>query len=411
MSREDVQEKALKLSFEHPYMILQYPTGLGKSYTMIRIIEKILNENPYYNCLILEPEIALIDNLKKEFIKFQKDYLLERVNIICYASLKNVKKYYQIIVLDEAHHTFSELRLDWFSKTMIPKYMYLLSATLEMSQIKIFEKVICAEFLVHKITLKKAIEWEILPTPKIGIFPLKLNEKDINCYYEFKRGEKNKQIKIICKKEGEKWKFLKNKLQYPNIHLIINCTEKQKYDQLCYEAKCAKERWTKKKDDKIKDYWLYTELCIKKFLSEIKTPYLDTFLQDVIDDKNRFVAFFGSVSQAEELANKHGGYLVASKNKDSQKLIEKFNNKEINNLYCCKMINEGVTLTDLEIGILGQLDGKSGTFVQRVGRTLRGKTPFIFIFYYKDTKDTEYLEESLKKVDKEYVDYLDYFLK
>ena len=75
----------------------------------------------------------------------------------------------------------------------------------------------------------------------------------------------------------------------------------------------AKERWEKNKNDKTKKYWLYTELCIKRFLSEIKTPYLDEFLQDVIDDKNRFVAFFGSVSQAEELANKHKGNLIASK--------------------------------------------------------------------------------------------------
>ena len=92
-------------------------------------------------------------------------------------------------------------------------------------------------------------------------------------------------------------------------------------------------------------------------------------------------------------------------------LIQKFNNKETDNLYCCKMINEGVTLTDLKIGIIGQLDAKSGTFVQRAGRTLREDEPFIFIFYYKDTKDSEYLNEALKKIDKDCVTYLDYFLK
>lgn len=413
MTREDIQKKALQLSFENPYMVLQYPTGLGKTYTMIKMIERILNQNSSYDCLILEEEISVIDNIRKEFEKFGKDYLLDRCNIICYKSLKKIEKYYPIIVLDEAHHAFSELRLDWFSNAMIPKYMYLLSATLETGQIKQFEKVVCAEFLVHRITLKKAIEWGILPTPKIGIFPLKLNEKDINCYYEYKRGEEELQKEVILQREVDKWKYIKNKNLYPNIHLIIYCTEKQKYDQLCYEAKMAKARWEKNKNEKTKNYWLYTELCIKRFLSEIKTPYLNEFLQDVIDDGNRFVAFFGSVAQAEELAQKHGGNLIAAKvgQKESHDLIEKFNNKEINNLYCCKMINEGVTLTDLEIGIIAQLDGKSGSFVQRAGRTLRGDTPFIYIFYYLNTKDTEYLEGALKKVRKEYVDYLDYFLK
>ena len=383
MTREDIQEKALQLSLENPYMVLQYPTGLGKTYTMIKMIERVLNQNSSYDCLILEEEISVIDNIKKEFKKFGKNYLLDRCNIICYKSLKKIEKYYPIIVLDEAHHAFSELRLDWFSNAMIPKYMYLLSATLETGQIKQFEKVVCAEFLVHRITLKKAIEWGILPTPKIGIFPLKLNEKDINCYYEYKRGEEELQKEIILQREVDKWKYIKNKNLYPNIHLIIYCTEKQKYDQLCYEAEMAKARWEKNKNERTKNYWLYTELCIKRFLSEIKTPYLDEFLQDVIDDENRFVAFFGSVAQAEKLAQKHGGNLIAAKvgQKESHDLIEKFNNKEIDNLYCCKMINEGVTLTDLEIGIIAQLDGKSGSFVQRAGRTLRGDTPFIYILY------------------------------
>lgn len=412
MTREEIQEKALKLSLENPYMVLQYPTGLGKSYTMIKMIERVLNKNLSYNCLILEEEIAVINNLKKEFVKFGKEYLLDRIDIICYKSLKNVEKYYPIIVLDEAHHAFSELRLDWFSNAMIPKYMYLLSATIETSQIKTFEKVVCTEFLVHKVTLKKAIEWGILPTPKIGIFPLKLNEKDVNCYYEYKRGEEGLQKEIICQKEQEKWKYIKNKNLYPNIHLIIYCTEKQKYDQLCYEAKMAKERWEKNKSEKNEKWWLYSELCIKRFLSEIKTSYLDEFLQDVIDDGNKFVCFFGSVFQAEELAKKHNANLIATKNKESHDLIEKFNNDEISNLYCCRMLSEGITLSNLDMGIIAQLDGKANNFIQRCGRILRNQDrPYLYIFYYQDTKDAEYLEGSLKKVNKDYITYLDYFLK
>lgn len=412
MTREDIQEKALQLSLENPYMVLQYPTGLGKTYTMIKMIERVLNQNSSYDCLILEEEISVINNIKKEFEKFGKDYLLDRCNIICYKSLKKIKKYYPIIVLDEAHHAFSELRLDWFSNAMIPKYMYLLSATLETGQIKQFEKVVCAEFLVHRITLKKAIEWGILPTPKIGIFPLKLNEKDINCYYEYKRGEEELQKEVILQREVDKWKYIKNKNLYPNIHLVIYCTEKQKYDQLCYEAEMAKARWEKNKNEKTEKWWLYSELCIKRFLSEIKTPYLDEFLQDVIDDGNKFVCFFGSVAQAEELAKKHNANLIASKNKESHDLIEKFNNDEINNLYCCRMLSEGITLSNLDMGIIAQLDGKANNFIQRCGRVLRNQDrPYLYIFYYQDTKDAEYLEGALKKVNKDYITYLDYFLK
>ena len=174
----------------------------------------------------------------------------------------------------------------------------------------------------------------------------------------------------------------------------------------------AKARWEKNKNEKTEKWWLYSELCIKRFLSEIKTPYLDEFLQDVIDDGNKFVCFFGSVAQAEELAKKHNANLIASKNKESHDLIEKFNNDEINNLYCCRMLSEGITLSNLDMGIIAQLDGKANNFIQRCGRVLRNQDrPYLYIFYYQDTKDAEYLEGALKKVDKDYITYLDYFLK
>lgn len=414
MSREEIQTKAVQLSLNNNFMVLQYPTGLGKSYTVIQILDNIIKNNSNYKCLILEPEIPLIDNLKQEFIKFNKEYLLNSCDIICYASLHKIKEYYEIIILDEAHHAFSDLRLDWFQNLKAPKYMYLLSATLETYQIKMFDKIIGTDFLVHRISLKRAIEWGILPSPKIGVFKLKLNDCDKNCFYEYKRGDKNLRKQIIVHDENKKWKYIKDRVNYPNLHLIIYCTEQQKYKQLCYESETAKKRFIENKDEEKKStlekYWLYSELCIKRFLAEIKTPYLDEFLQDVILDNNRFIVFFGSVNQAEELAKKHNANLIASKNKESQDLIKKFNNKEISNLYCCKMLSEGVTLTDLEIGVIGQLDGKSGSFVQRIGRSLRNKYPQIYIFYYQETKDENYLDIALQKIDKNYVTYLDYFI-
>ena len=158
-----------------------------------------------------------------------------------------------------------------------------------------------------------------MPTPKIGVFYLQLNEHDINTSYEYKRGTKKNQVVVTVEKESSKWKYIKDRVRYPNLKLIVYCTEKQKYDQLCYEAEYAKKKYLDSvnkghPNEDLQKYWMYSELCIKRFLSEIKTPYLDEFLQDVILDKNRFIVFFGSVSQAEELANKHRANLIASKN-------------------------------------------------------------------------------------------------
>ena len=86
-TREDIQCKAVEFSKLYHYIVLQYPTGLGKSYTMIQIFDLLYQQNKEISCLILMPEIVLIENLKKEFLKFGREYLLGNTEIICYASL------------------------------------------------------------------------------------------------------------------------------------------------------------------------------------------------------------------------------------------------------------------------------------------------------------------------------------
>ena len=100
MSQEEVQEKALLLSKDNPYIILQYATGVGKSCAMIKILENILINNPNLKGLLLEPEIALKKNIKEEFVKFGKEQLLNNTEIMCYMSFPDVIKQYYFLILD-----------------------------------------------------------------------------------------------------------------------------------------------------------------------------------------------------------------------------------------------------------------------------------------------------------------------
>lgn len=122
-TREDIQYKAVEFSKMYHFMILQYPTGLGKSYTVIQIFDLLYHFNKEISCLILMPEIALIENLKKEFIKFSKEYLLKNAEIICYASLHKVEKQYDIIIADEMHHFFFRFKKRCI-KYMVSKIFY-----------------------------------------------------------------------------------------------------------------------------------------------------------------------------------------------------------------------------------------------------------------------------------------------
>lgn len=421
-TREDIQYKAVEFSKMYHFMILQYPTGLGKSYTVIQIFDLLYHFNKEISCLILMPEIALIENLKKEFIKFSKEYLLKNAEIICYASLHKVEKQYDIIIADEMHHSFSDLRKDVLS-TLSPKYFIGLSAIVDDWKIRQLETIFRKDFFVHRVTLKNAINWGILPAPKICVFRLKLNDTDVNCSYEFVRGKKANRVKIVCNKESDKWQYIKNKRLYPNLKLTVNCTQKQKYNFLESQALYYNEQYLKAieeleikakngeeveiKDDYKKHKWLYSELCIKRFLSEIKTSFLDEFLKDL--EGMRYIVFLGSVEQAETLAKSNNGNAISSKEKQSLQIIEDFLSKKIDNLYCVNMLQEGANLTDIEVAVLGQLDSSKRAFIQKIGRSLRSRYPEIYIFFFEGTKDEEYLNKAIKHIGEEYITFSDYF--
>ena len=71
------------------------------------------------------------------------------------------------------------------------------------------------------------------------------------------------------------------------------------------------------------------------------------------------------------------------------------------------MLQEGQNLTDIEAGIIVQLDGQERAFVQKFGRSLRADDPVQFIFYYKDTRDMDYLDNVLEGINNEYITEVD----
>jgi superfamily II DNA or RNA helicase len=70
------------------------------------------------------------------------------------------------------------------------------------------------------------------------------------------------------------------------------------------------------------------------------------------------------------------------------------------------MITEGMNLTDIQIGIITQLDGKERLFIQKAGRVMRADDPIAFIFYYKNTQDENYLKGALENIDEKYVKHI-----
>lgn len=408
-SRIEIQQRGINYIKNSSFIIYEYPTSLGKSYTAIMALDYLLTKNPNYKVLWLEPEIPLITNIKKEFVKFKKTNLLKNITIICYASLHKTfgqaeySYQYEIIVADEIHHLFSDKRFNYIQEQKNVKAFIGLSATIYEDNIEDLEGAFKKEFLVHKVDLKNAMDWNILPNPDVYLIGLSLNEKDRKLQYEYKRGVASKRKSFTTNVYGQ-WKYIKDRKNYPNLSLTIKCTEKQYYDQLCYKRNQARKRYEEWKksgdlDNTPEKLYLYSELNIKRFLANLKTKDTVQLLKKHL--KDRFLAFVGSIAQEEELKKALPQLnIINSQIKESNDLIEDFNSKKISNLVSVNKIQEGANLTDIEVLIISQLDSNARSQVQRFGRGLRSKHPQIYILYYKDTKDYGYVEKALQYFDK-----------
>lgn len=399
MTREELQRKAVNMIKTHKLVALQWCTGLGKSKMAIDMANYLADkefeeyEEPL-NVLLVVAETAHKSNWKIEFDRWG----LKTDNVVmeCYASLKKYRNsYWDLVIFDEAHHLGSDLRIDVLTE-LHARNIILLSATLP-DQVMQAVTGVFGEFVTSKVTLKQAIAWGIIPKPKVYIIPLDLDNTTSNCIIEEDWGKKDKRVTYRCK-FSERWVYMKNKLKYPNVNLQISCTPYQKYSYLSEKFDYWKKQFFKTRQERVKNKWLQVGSQRKRFLGELKTREVQHLLE-LLKDK-RYICFCTSIKQAEELGRKNA---IHSEKDNSLDIIRRFNNKEIDSLFAVGMLQEGQNLVDIEVGVIVQLDGQERAFIQKFGRSLRATDPVQFIFYYRGTRDEEYLENVLEGIDKDYV--------
>jgi superfamily II DNA or RNA helicase len=386
LSRESIIKKSEELFDSKKNLILEWCTSAGKSYAAINLQAR-MNSQKTFICV---SEIAHIQNWKDEYIKHGYEHLLKTTEIFCYASLKKYKgKYCDLLIADECHH-INDVKASIFD-TMDCKRAIGLSATITDETLYNFRNAFGPQFEVYTITMEEAIEMEILPKPKVYLIPLKLNNSKKSETIEFKRGRNINEIHCDYLQRNS-YIYAKNK--YPTLNLIIHCTQQEKYDYL--EANYERARIFKRSG------WLRHGGIRKKFLSDCKTDKLMEITQNLELIGKRFICFCGSIEQAEILGKDN---CIHSK-KEVKSIIHKFQSKEINSLYAIKMMTEGVNLSGIEAAIIGQLDGTERPFIQRTGRGLRAEFPEIYVLYFQNTKDEDYLQNVTNNIPKEYINCL-----
>lgn len=398
MNRNKIQQSAVETFKKSEGLVLQWGTSLGKSKVAIDII-KYLYSNNKNKILLIVAEIPHKKNWELEFDKWKVNHT--NIIIECYASLKKYKNTnWDLIVFDEAHHLGSDLRLSIIENIKAEKLL-LLSATLPDQLIIQIESIFNKKLEVSKISLKQAIDWNILPEPKLYLISLDLDNTIQNQVITEEWGTKNKRITYNCN-YIDRWHYLKNKTKYPNITLNINCTQLQKYNYLTEKFEYWKLQYFRTRREHTKNKWLQIGSQRKRFLGESKTNIVKGVLSKL--KNKRYICFCSSIEQAEILGGKNA---IHSKKDSSLSIIDKFNNKKQKSIFAVGMLQEGQNLTDIEAGIIVQLDGQERAFIQKFGRSMRAEDPIQFIFYYKNTRDEEYLNSVLEDIDSSYIYKID----
>lgn len=366
MTREEVNSLALSQIDRTKYMILELITGMGKTKVAIDLINHICdrvfrNDECPTTVLILVAKTVHKQTWKDEIEKWggvKTDY----VTIECYESLKKYEgAYFDVVVADEMQH-LSEARLEILDTLHINEAFIGLSATIKRDMRDMFIRF--HDACVIKCGLREAVDDEVLPEPTVYLMPLTLDEK--NYAYKTKRFGRN-----------------------------VITTQKGYYDSISSLIEWYKNKYFNSRNERMKNLWLSTAGKRLKWLAEQKEPIVLSLLDRFRNHKT--LTFCSSIEQSERL----GKYNITSKNKDSVKNLELFNDNRIKHITACNILNEGVNLTNCRIGIFCNLNSSEIVVKQRVGRILRHKSPVIILPYFKDTREEELVEKMIEEYAKD----------
>lgn len=381
MTRDEVTEEIKNIPNKN--VLLTLPTGYGKSRGAIERVKHILKGKSYKSLLIVIPRNVLKLNWETEFKKWWPDCKLD-ITFTTYVSFpKHIGKW-DIVIYDEAHHLSERCREALCDYTV--KYSILLSATVKRDLKEEFREVF-DDLYYYNISLRDAINNDVLPDPIVYLFPLTLDNT-----YPNERIIKNPKAKgkIIYSSWAERWSYIRQKSNPVHIY----CTQAQYLDDLNSQIEWFKNR---RGNVACKNKWL--KLCGDrlKYLSNCKISTISKILKYC--DKQRTLTFCNNIEQTEIL----GKYCINSKNTYAMQFLSDFNNGKIDHITACNILNEGANLTNCRIGIYANLNSSETIIKQRTGRLLRHPDPIIIIPYYKNTREESLVNLMLEDYNPELV--------
>lgn len=375
MTREEIYTECLTKLEKSDFLLLELATGMGKSKQAIDIINYLVEtkyQGKHTSMLLLVAKTVHKQTWKDEFKKWG-GINVDELTIECYESLKKHEyESFDFVVMDEMHHLNSDKRLDLFS-TLTYGNVIGLSATIPKKLKQYFQYEYAAEVVTCSIV--DAIEDEVLPEPQIILYPLQLDNVRPTESIEVNPKAKGK---TYYGNYNELWKYRKMK-----VHAIISCTPRQRVNEYNSQILYEKNRYMRTRQDFLKNKWLFDCGERIKYLANLKNNIILSILQRL--EKERTITFCKTIEQADIL----GKYSIHSKNKDSDTIYNNFNAKKINHIVSVNVLNEGANLVDCKYAVFANYSSSEICSAQRVGRSLRHKSPVIILPYYEATREEE----------------------
>ncbi len=390
MTREEVYNECLKALGKSNSILLELPTGYGKSKLSLDIVN-YLAASPYYKNRKVTMLLLVAKRVHKQTWRDEMEKwggVNADVTIECYESLKKYQgKKFDILLMDEVHHVGSDLRLELFS-TVGYGYMLGLSATIPRNlkqyfRYKYHSKVVSCDII-------EAIEDEILPEPEIVLMPLTLDNTAATETLVLNPKVSGPAVEIDYK-DIRKYKFQKK------VKVLVKCTPKQKLMEINSQILSEKNAYMRKRSKALETIWLYH--CGKRleYLSSLKNNLVLSILKKL--DRYRTITFCKTIEQCEIL----GKNCIHSKNLKSDDVYEKFNQKKLRHITAVNILNENANLVDCKYAIFANMPASEVVQVQRIGRSLRHKSPVIIMPYYTGTREEELIEKVTEGFDKKYI--------
>lgn len=342
-------------------ILLNLPTGYGKTKQAFDRCKS------FKSMLVVIYYTSQIASWKEEIKKWKENP--SKFSFITYKSFPKNSGTYDCIIFDECHH-LSERCLNALNNYSFDNSI-LLSATVGRNKMTEIKRVFPNIEVISK-TPQEAIHEKKLPTPKLYLLEMNLDNAEKK-YIIVKNKSKNRSIDIDFK---DRFKYKRK-----DVRIRILCTQKEYYEYMEGMTLWLERR--KNFSDRDRNAYLRQAGERTKWLAEIKEMQVKK-LQDKFKDK-RMITFCKDIAQCERL----GGSNVTSKNKNSMKVLEDFNKGKIDSITACNMLNEGINLTDCQIGIFTYINASDRLVIQKTGRIMRHEKPIIFLPYYKGTREEE----------------------